>query len=240
LLAGAGPAAAQLGLGAEAAAAQLKMLASLPPDLGASAARVAARFHLDAANWYAGPEALEILPTLAAAVWRDRRVRVRYESWTDVVTRELDPLGLVLKAGAWYLVAAAKRAPRTYRVSSIRELDVLETPARRPEAFDLARYWTAWTRDFEARLLRERAIVKLSPAGRALLRDVSHAAAAAVEAAHRRCRPAGWVRAEIPVEKTEVAALQLLRLGADIEVVSPLPLRTAIAREARRVAALYA
>src|SRR5512143_1952796 len=145
LLAGVGPAAADLGVGAEAAAAQLKLLASLPPDSGASAQRVAARFHLDPVNWYRRVEASEILPAVANAVWGERRIRVRYESWRDLVDRDLDPLGLVLKAGVWYLVAAVKGQARTYRVSNIRALEVLSAKAQRPARFDLARYWASWS-----------------------------------------------------------------------------------------------
>jgi predicted DNA-binding transcriptional regulator YafY len=240
LLAGAGGAAADLGIGAEAAAAQLKLLASLPEDSGASAQRVAARFHLDPMNWYSRAEAIESLPALASAVWREKRIRMRYESWKDLVTREADPLGLVLKAGVWYLVAAVKAEPRTYRVSNIQELEVLEAPAKRPARFDLARFWKTWTHAFEARLMGERATVKLSPAGRKLLRDVNPAAHEAVEAAHRPCKPAGWVRADIPVEGVDYSALQLLRLGAEIEVLEPSTLRRAVARAAADVAALYA
>lgn len=240
LLAGVGGAAADLGLGAEAAAAQLKLLASLPPDSGASAQRVAARFHLDPINWYSRAEASDVLQPLAAAVWSDTRVRIRYESWKDVVTRDVDPLGLVLKGGIWYFVAAVKGKPRTYRVSNIQTFEALKARVKRPPRFDLARYWKAWARDFEARLLEERAVVKISPAGRKLLRDVSVAAWDAVEAAHKACAPAGWVRAEMPIENIERATRQILRIGADIEVVSPPALRAAVAREAGKVAKLYA
>jgi predicted DNA-binding transcriptional regulator YafY len=240
LLAGVGPAAADLGVGAEAAAAQLKLLASLPADSGASAQRVAARFHLDPVNWYSRVEVSEILPAVANAVWNERRIRVKYESWRDLVDRDLDPLGLVLKAGVWYLVAAVKGQARTYRISNIRSLDVLSAKAQRPARFDLARFWAAWSRDFEARMFSERAVVKLSPLGRRILRDVSPVAAAAAEAQHRACKPSGWVKAEIPIENVSLAARQLLRLGADVEVLEPAPLRTAIAREAGSVAALYA
>jgi predicted DNA-binding transcriptional regulator YafY len=240
LLAGVGTAATDLGVGAEAAAAQLKLLASLPPDSGASAQRVAARFHLDPANWYSRVEASEILPAVANAVWGDRRIRVRYESWRDLVDRDLDPLGLVLKAGVWYLVAAVTAQARTYRVSNIRALEVLSTKAQRPLRFDLARYWASWSRDFEARMFSERAVVKLSPLGRRILRDVSPVASEAAEAQHRPCKPKGWVKAEIPIESVPLAARQLLRLGAEVEVLAPAQLRAAIAREAESVAALYA
>src|SRR5690348_15524759 len=219
LLAGVGPAAADLGVGAEAAAAQLKLLASLPADSGASAQRVAARFHLDPVNWYSRVEASEILPAIANAVWGERRIRVRYESWRDLVDRDLDPLGLVLKAGVWYLVAAVKGQARTYRVSNIRSLEVLTAKAQRPPRFDLARFWASWSRDFEARIFSERAMVKLSPLGRRILREVSPVASEAVEAQHRAAKPAGWVKAQIPIESVALAARQLLRLGADVEVL---------------------
>jgi predicted DNA-binding transcriptional regulator YafY len=240
LLAGIGGAAADLGVGAEAAAAQLKVLASLPPDSGASAQRVAARFHLDPVSWYSRADAPDILPALASAVWREKRISIRYESWKDVVERRLDPLGLVLKGGIWYLVAAADGRARTYRASNIQTLEVLEAPARRPARFDLAKYWSAWAREFETRLMEERALVKISPAGRRLLRDVNAAAAEAIEAEHRPCSPRGWVKADMPVENVERATRQVLRLGAEIEVLEPAKLRQAVAQEAARTAALYA
>lgn len=240
LLAGVGGAAADLGIGKEAAAAQLKMLASLPPDAGARAQRVLSRFHLDPAPWYARIEPLEILPTLAAAVWRDQCIRIGYESWAGRVTRDLDPLGLVLKAGVWYLVAAAKGKPRTYRVSNIQSLDLLDRSFVRPSRFNLARHWVDAAASFEARLLGGRAIIRVSPEGRRLLRDNYPAASRALEARHTRVKPAGWVRAEIPVEDMSQSVRQLLRLGAEAEVLGPPTLRKAVADEAQRVAALYA
>lgn len=237
-LAGAGAAAADLGVGAELASAQLKLMASLPPDRGASADRVARRFHLDPVAWYRRTETLDVLPALADAVWRDRRITIEYDSWAERVSRTLDPLGLVLKGGAWYLVAAADGKPRTYRVSSIRRLEALETAAKRPARFDLARWWADWTRDFEARLLRERARIRLSPEGQKLLPIISVAAAEAV-AATGAPDPSGWTMAEIPIESVADATRQLLHLGAEVEVLEPPALRASIAEVAERVAALY-
>lgn len=239
LLAGVGGAAADLGIGPEASAAQLKLLAALPPDAGANAQRIATRFHMDPAPWYARIEPLEILPTLASAVWRDRRIRIGYESWKDTVTRDLDPLGVVLKAGVWYLIAAAKVRPRTYRISNIRSLDLLETTFQRPTRFNLARHWATSAREFEAHLLSERATIRISPEGRRLLRDNYPAADQAVAAKHTRARPAGWVKAEIPVEEVSQSVRQLLRMGAEVEVLSPPALRKAVAEEAGRVAGIY-
>ncbi len=219
LLAGVGKAAADLGIGAEAAAAQLKMLASLPARSGARAERVGSRFHLDPLNWYARPEAPEILPRLATAAWNDLRVRIEYQSWKGGVTRDIDPLGLVLKAGIWYLVGSVGDRPRTYRVANIRRLDVLEAKFRRPARFDLGRYWAESARDFESRLLADRATVRLSPEGLRILREVSPAAAEAADRRHVACNPAGWIQSEIPVENPAYATRQLLSLGAEVEVL---------------------
>lgn len=239
LLSGIGAAAQDLGLGPDLAAAQLKLLASLPPESGASAERVSARFHLDPNNWYTRADASDVLKPLAAAVWSERRVRVRYESWKDVVERTLDPLGLVLKGGVWYLVAAVKGAPRTYRVSNIQELQTLEAPFMRPRRFNLARYWKEWSKDFETRLLKAHATIEVSPNGRRLLRDTNAAAHEALSAEHEPCKPEGWVRARVPIESIDLAKRQFLRLGAEVRVVEPPELRAAIADEAKKVLASY-
>ena len=238
-LSGLPSAASDLGFAAELSIAQLKLLASLPPDAGANAQKVAACFHLDPGGWYARPVAPDLLPGLAAAVWASRRIHVRYESWQKTVERDLQPLGLVLKAGTWYLVAAAGRTPRTYRVSSILRLEVRDETFVRPQKFDLARFWIQWARDFETRLLRDRAVVEVSPEGRELLRDWAPALAGAVAAGSESCEPQGWVRAEIPIEDVSFSALQLLRMGAEIKVISPRGLVDRIASEARRIAAYY-
>ncbi|MEZ5960951.1 MAG: YafY family protein [Hyphomonadaceae bacterium] len=239
LLSGVGAAAQDLGLGPDLAAAQLKLLASLPPESGASAERVSARFHLDPQNWYARADASDVLKPLAAAVWNERRVLVRYESWKDVVERTLDPLGLVLKGGVWYLVAAVKSAPRTYRVSNIQDLQVLDTAFTRPRSFNLARYWSEWSKDFEARLIKSHAIIEVSPAGRRFLRDTNAGAHEALCADNKPCKPEGWVRARVPIESIDLAKRQFMHLGAELKVVEPPELRVAIADEAKKVAALY-
>lgn len=239
LLAGMGDAAADLGLGAEASAAQLKLLASLPSDTGATARKVAQRFHLDPIGWYGRAETHDHLQLLASAVWREHRLSFTYTSWTAEVAREVDPLGLVLKGGIWYLVAAVGGQPRTYRVSAIRDPRDIGPGAVRPPGFDLDRFWRTWSRDFEQRLMADRAQVRLSQAGLRLLQDISPAAAETARAAAGPAGEDGWIRTVIPVETIPSASRQLLRLGTDLEVLSPEPLRQALAEEARRIAEIY-
>lgn len=232
-------AAKDVGLGNEAAAAQLKVLASLPAEAGASARHVAECFHLDPLPWYHRAETLECLPELAGAVWRERRIRIEYESWKGGVERLLEPLGLVLKGGRWYLVAVERGKPRTYRVSNLRRLDVLDQTFERPTLFDLASYWPNSCAEFEARLMRETATVRLSREGLRLLRETYPAVAEHAEKTARSLAAEGWIEAEIPIETPEYSARQLLRLGAEIEVLAPPELRDAMRRAAEAVVALY-
>jgi predicted DNA-binding transcriptional regulator YafY len=240
LLAGIGEAASDLGVGAQATAAQLKLLASLPEGASASAQQIGARFHVDPIAWYAQPETLAYLPELANAVWRDRRIRITYESWKSEVKRDLDPLGLVLKNGVWYLVAAARGQARIYRCSNITSLAVLDEKASRPPRFNLARFWKSWAKDFEQRLFSAGARVKLSPQAMRDLRASYPAMAAAATASQRPASPLGWIEAEMPLEDGVQGVRQILHLGAEVEVIAPPSLRAAVQAEARKVAALHA
>src|SRR6185312_13314962 len=63
---------------------------------------------------------------LMAALPDGWREDARHESWKGEVSRRVDPLGLVLKAGIWYLAAQVaksdKAGVRTYRLSNILDL----------------------------------------------------------------------------------------------------------------------
>jgi predicted DNA-binding transcriptional regulator YafY len=232
-----GPA-ADLGLGEALAAAQLKLLASLTDEGRSGAERLARRFHLDPIAWFRSREHAEVLPKLAEAVLTSRRIRVVYDSWTAEVERELEPLGLTLKAGVWYLVAQAAGTPRTYRVSRFRALEVTETVFAPPAGFDLAAFWGEWVTAFEARLLRGEARLRLSPEG---LRGLC-ALNPAIERAARAAGPPGpdgWTEAVIPIESVEHAAGDILKLGVEAEVLGPPELRERVAEIVRSLGAVY-
>ena len=247
-----GPA-AELGLGGALAAAQLKLTAALPAELRDRVGRVSERFHLDAPGWFRDAEDTPFLADIASALWRDRRIAVRYRRWgNEIVERELDPLGLVLKAGVWYLVARradpatpppdkSVAAPRTYRVSRVLALRVGQERAARPSGFDLAEFWGTRSEQLRAALWRDEATVRLSPRGRALVplvcgsvegRAVADSAGAPDE--H------GWIEATLPIESVQHAESMLLRLGAEVEVLAPAELRARLATTARALAARYA
>ncbi|MFG3505091.1 helix-turn-helix transcriptional regulator [Streptomyces sp. NPDC047821] len=233
-----GPA-AELGLGPAVAGARLKLRAALPPALREQADRMSRRFHLDAPGWYARDDDVPFLPAVADAVWRGRVLDVRYRRWTAPtdVERRLEPYGLVLKAGRWYVVAARPggSGPRTYRVDQILRLTVTDEECAVPDGFDLAAYWREHQRDFHARLHRGTALVRLSPRGVSRLTGAARAAAGS-----GTVEPDGWTRAVVPVESADDAHDRFLALGADVEVLAPPGLRARLAATARLLAERYA
>lgn len=234
-----GPA-AEMGLADAVADVQLKLLAALPPDRQAAAERVGARFHLDPVGWFQVPDEAAQLPAIARAVLTCRRLRITYDGWRGRRERDLEPLGLILKSGRWYMAARPAGEgvePRTYRVSSIAALTVTDTTFERPAAFDLPDWWRKAAARFEQDRFTAVARLRLSPEG---VRRLS--AMDPVYARHARAAgcAAGAVDLEIPIESVEGAALYLLRLGTEAEVLGPPGLRAEMARLVQGLSAVYA
>ncbi len=239
LLAGAPGPAKQLGLGNAAASAQLKLLAALPSQWQADARRVGSRLHLDPVGWYRSADRAEHLNKVAQAVWNDRRLGIRYESWKGVADRVIEPLGLVQKAGEWYVVARTNKQMRTYRLSGIQQLDERPGKFARPRNFGLAKYWAASIERFEAGLYRGTAVVRITALGMQRLKGLSAAVAEAAERTQTAVDANGWSQVTIPIESIDHAAIELLRLGAEGEVLKPPELRKRVANTVRALAQIY-
>jgi predicted DNA-binding transcriptional regulator YafY len=235
--------AASLGLGEPARAAEAKVLAALSPGHREQADRLRGRFHLDVPPWYQDAETPAALPLLANALLGDRRVQVLYRRWDEPreVRRLLDPYGLVLKNGTWYLVAAGGRgraSARTYRVGNIRKLQVSDETSTRPPDFDLAAFWAKHLLDFERRRIAGTARLRISPTLATRLPDVGDAALRAAAQAGV-VDDAGWTVLELPIETPQWAAAQLIRYGKDIEVLEPAELRRSLHSLAQSVVDRY-
>ena len=149
-----GPA-AELGLGTVMTAARLKVLAALPEELRARASRLVERFYLDAAGWFvsaAGPPPARV----GGGGLESRCLTISYDRGDGSVERVLQPLGVVLKAGTWYLVALRDDEVRTYRVSRVADATLLDEHFDRPPDFDLASYWIESSAAYERELPRSR------------------------------------------------------------------------------------
>jgi len=224
-------------LGGAVQQALAKVEAALAPELRDSVRAGRERFLFDHLAWFAGagvPDAN--LATLRMAVLHGRRVRLIYKSRdaAESEERDVDPLGLVCKAGLWYLVGFCFRrgALRTFRLCRIVGMESLAVLRASYPDFDLARYWEQARSLLEARASFP-VVVWVDPGfveellGRRLtvLRS-------------ERCAD-GSLIAEIDLESLEQALHFAMRWGRSIEVREPAVLREAIKREIAGLAVRY-
>jgi predicted DNA-binding transcriptional regulator YafY len=233
-----GPA-AELGLADALAAAQLKLTAALPEGARMAATRVSARFHLDPVSWFRSADDARFLPMIAEAVWNETALAIRYRRYAGPVSRAVLPLGLVLKGGVWYLVARVGAEMRTYRVANIVGLMATGERFERPADFDLATFWAKASRAYEVGLYRGTARLRISPRGATLLQELGSPIAQTVAEAARPRDAEGWVSVSIPIERVDWAARDLIRFGAEIEVLEPAELRRHLAELAGALSRLY-
>ena len=229
-----GPA-AELGLGTVVAAARLKVLAALPSELRVRASRLVERFHLDAAGWFHASEEVPHLAVLADAVWESRRIRITYRRGDQAVERSLEPLGLVLKAGTWYLVANSEGQARTYRVSRISSAVASEEVVPRPQDFDLPAYWDESITAYERDAPRIAVTIRIDPSVLGVLADA--VGGQAVRQAERipANDPEGWVHLRVTADWPEEVPGRLIMLGSRAEILDPPEVRERAILLARRM-----
>jgi predicted DNA-binding transcriptional regulator YafY len=232
MLAGLPGPATDLGLGAAATSARLKMIASLPSEWREQADRMAARLHIDPVDWYRAQETPRFLREIAEAVWNGQRVEVRYQSWERLRSHVLDPLGLVLKAGAWYLVARPENSTRllTYRLANVVAFTATGRRVVRPKGFDLARHWRDSLASFEKDLQRLQAQVRVSPRALTWLANDRVRYALLPSKGEPKNRE-HWRTILMPIESIEQGVRRFLSYGREIDVLGPYEVSAAYRRE---------
>jgi predicted DNA-binding transcriptional regulator YafY len=253
---------AELGLADALAAAHRKVSTSAGISAGGHSAaghsagggetRQASLVHLDMPRWFHGTEPVPHLRTLAEAVRRRRCLLLGYrrDDSSREKTREVGPLGLVNKAGTWYLVAirSATREPQAgkdagpvvYRVGRVTSARLLTAEAGRPDGFDLAAFWERWSAEFMTS--RSRVEVRLRATATALgifpyvFGDAGRRAAEAAGPAGAD----GLCEVMLSFEEERVAAHRLAGFGGEIVVISPDTVRTELIATAREMLARYA
>lgn len=193
------------------------------------------RIHLDTRRWNQPEPPRALLTALRRAVWDDRRLRIRYEDRNKAgSTRVIDPLGLVSKAGVWYLVARHDKEFRSFRVERISSADELAEHFARPQEFDLERYWSESSARFAQASRSADCIVTLRAPHDALDRITAYWPA---EIVSRRTRDA-VVRVTFP--GSEIAVFHLIAWSDAASLLEPAELRDAVIIAARRALRRYA
>jgi predicted DNA-binding transcriptional regulator YafY len=224
---------ADLGLKQAQDGAWIKLQASLPAGVRQHAQLVQQRVLIDAKGWRDASESASSLPVLLDGLWRDHQVRFLYESVLSEATRRtVDPLGLVARGSTWYLIAVRDTELRTYRVSRIKEPEILDAPACRPLDFDLAEYWKRSATEFREKLPQYHATFLAKPS---VMRWVRYRGWR-LESAEQQ---GDFVQIQLRFDAEEEALQFALSLGPDVEVLQPIPLRDKTREAASAILRLY-
>jgi predicted DNA-binding transcriptional regulator YafY len=231
---------ADLGFGSALEAALLKLLAALPSSHRHDVEQARQRVYVDAAGW-SHPEEAPHLGVIQEAVWQERKLRLTYRKGSgELSERVVDPLGLVAKAGVWYLVACVDAEMRTFRISRVQAAELTEEPCQRPDGFDLAAHWTASSAQFRASWAQYPVTLRVAVRSTAALCEVFGAGMRALLARAEPPDAMGRTTVTLQLESFDTALTRVLAAGTLAEVVEPPELRQAIVDLARQVSAFYA
>lgn len=210
--------------------ALLKLEAALPDEYRDDVRTARERTLFDTAAWYERPIETPYLDVLRQAVWGGFKVDLHYPSSTTATWRLVDPLGLVCKAGYWYLVAYCfLRADfRTFRLSRILDLVVRDEKVDPRPGFDLHAYWDEARDRFEA--ISNPYALTLSVPRDALDRFAD---------ARVLSDDGATVVLRLTVESLKHAIGAVLSLGPDAEALDPPELRAAVVSAIQAMGARY-
>jgi predicted DNA-binding transcriptional regulator YafY len=229
-----------LGLGHELKTALLKLSAALPAARRDDEVQTRQRIFLDSTGWFQAREPVPHLPTIQEAIWQDRRLLLTRRLPFDAqLVRQVDPYGLVAKAGTWYLVWAVGQHVRATPFREIIGARVMDDRFVRPPGFDLAAFWARWSAAYESNRPSFSAVVRVSPV---LLPYLAHIVGSTVTEPPKACEPIddqGWSVVTLAFETFEDARQQILGLGRAVEVLAPQALRASVVDFARQVVSLY-
>ncbi len=227
-------------LGFDAAVADRTLMPAMESSAEAAARVVRDRLLVEPTHWFVPPDSTPALAEVASAVWESREVRLVYRG-VDVVVQ---PLGLILKGDAWYALGRARHGSvleeRLYRLSRVDKVEPLDHRFDRPADFDLATAWSARRQAFLDSIPEILVTVRVAPGAEPLLTMLDEGAPDLPLPADVERDERGWARLQLRFERSQDgAARQLLRLGADVEVLQPPELRERLAEEAGRLSRLY-
>lgn len=229
-----------LGVSQELKAALLKLAAALPAARRGDEAHVRDRFYLDAVGWEYDGGPTPHLRVIHKAVWQDRRIMMKYQPIFSIeVAQIVDPYGLVVKAGEWYLVFAYRDRIRARRVSEFMDVCLTAESFTRPPDFVLEAFWKAWCAERAERHQQFHVRARIAPDAREWLafylgsrsRDaLAHAGPPDAE---------GWFMLDLTFDSLETARARLLPLGCAVEILEPDTLRLSMADFAEQTLRVY-
>jgi predicted DNA-binding transcriptional regulator YafY len=214
--------------------ALLKLAGALPARQRQAAKATRERLLLDHNRWGRGEQPTALLTHIRRAVDVQRSVRLRYRDRNGAVSdRIVDPLGLVAKAGVWYVIARdGEKGYRTFRAQRLISAEMLPRSFARPVDFDLEAYWDSSVAAIERPPdASYTAVVRVRPQALESLRSYWRSAVISEDGE--------GATLSIAFATREAAAAELLAFDHCVDIVSPHDLVAAIVERAQAVVRKY-
>jgi len=230
---------ADVGLGDNLRRALDKLTGALTQSQRRAAEQTRGRIHIDPRRWRQAAQPRAMLSALRSACTDDRRSLLHYRDRNGKVTeRAIDPLGLVAKAGVWYLVARYGSEMRVFRADRMLGLEVLTERFDRPAEFDLDAYWNEWSAAFEQSLPGYPVTLAIAPDA---VDDVTAYWESDVldDKALVRGERRGWKTYRLLFPGLDVAVAHVMMWGDRVHAIDPPEVLTAVVARATDALARY-
>ncbi len=222
---------ADIGLEQAAERSLLKLLTALPSLHEQTARHIQNRIYIDPIWWWRGDYRPTPLKELQQAVYEDRLIEIVYQKHNgDVIQRVVEPYGMIAKAGVWYLVAAHGDGYRSYRVSRIKRVSILEDYFSRDPTFDLATYWQASVAEFITHRSLFTFTLKVANNMMNFVKWYTPGSYELIETASE-----DWFTARFEVESLEVAVMFVFGLGVNARILEPRELQETVLQRSRLI-----
>jgi predicted DNA-binding transcriptional regulator YafY len=176
--------------------------------------------------------------TVSAALLSRRRLRIRHNRRQDgdLLEREVSPQRLVHYRDNWYLDAFChkRQALRTFAVDAIEAATVLEKPAKDVTEDALDRHFASGYGIFAGTDTQEAVLLFNAVRARWVSRETWH------PKQEGKLQLDGTYLLRFPYSREPELVMDILKYGADVEVLSPESLRSAVAGQLAKAASIYA
>lgn len=206
----------------EFSSAMRKLMQALPEPIRRDAEQVLDSIVADPTSWGNPDSALveprrdEWIEPLQAAVSGRRQVELTYDTPRKGVSQRLiEPLGLVVKQGVWYVLAATAHGQRSFRIDRIVDVVLTDAVFERPNDFDLEAAWRQITTGYVERSTRVTTRAIATEAAIPVLRALG------VETLVRRGLDDGRFDVTLGAWNADVLAAQIAGVISFLELVEP-------------------
>jgi len=174
---------------------------------------------------------------IATALLSRRRLRIRHNRRQDgdLLEREISPQRLVHYRDNWYVDAWChkRQALRTFAVDAIERATVLDKATREVSEESLDRHFTSGYGIFAGADTHEAVLLFNPTRARWVSRETWH------PKQDGKLQLDGSYLLKFPYSREPELVMDILKYGADVAVLAPESLRTAVASELERAAGLY-